>query len=92
MTNYQVGARLENLLRAQLKRAGYSVMRSAGSKGACDLIAWSDQEILFIQVKAYGANRPADLEKLKSIPCPPSGKRQLWERDGGKIDWKVVEV
>jgi len=92
MSNYQRGARLERLARAQLERAGYYVMRSAGSKGACDLVAWNDKCTRLIQVKAAGAADKKAIEKLRKIPCPPCGTRELWERDGGFTDWHITEV
>lgn len=93
MTNYRVGARLERLAKVQLERAGYFVMRSAGSHGALDLIAVCEDGILLIQVKGRGACRPADLEKLRTVPKPLGARRQLWERRvEGKQDWVIREV
>lgn len=45
------GARAENAVRDELGRLGYDVIRAAGSKGAADLWAIHDAEILFVQVK-----------------------------------------
>lgn len=92
MTNYQRGARLERLARAQLERAGYFVVRSAGSKGACDLVAWDAKQIKLIQVKSSGEVDKRAIEKLRKVPCPINGRREIWERDGGLKDWKVIEV
>lgn len=45
------GARAENAVRDELGKLGYDVIRAAGSKGAADLWAIHDAEILFVQVK-----------------------------------------
>jgi Holliday junction resolvase len=92
MTNYNRGAYLERLLMRQLVRAGWDVTRSAGSHGACDLVAWNEKRILLIQVKAFGAVRPADVENLRQVRCPRNGKRMIYERDGGLVEWKIREV
>ena len=90
--NYRKGVRLENLLKAQLERGGYDVMRSAGSKGAVDLAAWNGTELLLIQVKSEGAKRQVDLDKLKKVKCPAWGRRLLYERDGGLTEWTIFQV
>jgi Holliday junction resolvase len=49
---YRKGADLERKIRATLEEDGYYVVRSAGSKGVLDLVAFRAGETLFIQVKA----------------------------------------
>lgn len=61
MVNYsRTGARIENLIRADLERTGYDVVRAAASKGPADLVAIGDGEVLFIQVKRSGKISPAE--------------------------------
>lgn len=61
VVNYAaVGARIENIVRADLERAGYDVVRAAASKGPADLVAVGDDEVLFIQVKRSGRISPAE--------------------------------
>jgi Holliday junction resolvase len=92
MTNYQSGARLERLARAQLERQGFTVVRSAGSKGPVDLVAWNHVTMRFIQVKALGAARKADIEKLQDLDCPVNASVELWERDSlSDSGWKIKE-
>ena len=79
-TNYRKGARLERLARLELERQGYVVIRAAGSKGACDLVALNQHEILLIQVKAEGVVRPVDRQKLADLPAPGNAVREIWER------------
>lgn len=57
VTNYQRGARFENYIKTLFQENGYYVCRSAGSKGAVDLVAirryenFNHTDILFIQCK-----------------------------------------
>lgn len=90
MTPYRQGVRLEYLARDILLQEGYTVIRSAGSKGPVDLVAFNHNQILFIQVKAAGQNRPADLEKLSQITIPPCAQMQVWERAGR--GWKIQNI
>lgn len=93
MTNYSIGARLERLWIAQMKRRGYRAMRSAGSKGLIDCIAWNDQEIIMAQIKnnrmAYSSR---DIEALKAMPRPYAARVVLYERFGANgVDWKEID-
>ncbi len=95
MTAYRRGVRLEYLARDELRRQGYTVVRSAGSHGSIDLITLNDHEVLIIQVKKYGQPiRPA-LRKLLAVPCPPDTRRQAWvyhpARGRAPARWQVVE-
>lgn len=52
MTNYTRGRQLEYRVKRDLERVGYFVVRSAGSKGAADLIALSPNHApLLVQCK-----------------------------------------
>ena len=51
MSNYALGATFERRVKKQLEDAGYFVVRSAGSKGQLDLVAFGDGRTLFIQCK-----------------------------------------
>lgn len=66
MTNhYARGARVENQVRDHLGERGYDVVRSAGSKGKIDLVAFNDHELCFIQVKITdGQTSPAERREL----------------------------
>lgn len=88
MANYRTGARLERRLRAHLIRNGYSVVRSAGSKGAIDLVACNAETILLIQAKKNLVTR-ADRRKMRDFKAPPLARKQFWLSlpDG---DWMVV--
>ena len=50
--NYEKGVRKERRIKKELERAGWTVLRMAGSHGFADLVAIrSDGKIRFIQVK-----------------------------------------
>ena len=51
MTRYARGTAFENKVKGLLISDSYYVIRSAGSKGACDLVALKPGQVLMIQVK-----------------------------------------
>lgn len=67
MNHYQAGARVEREVAEDLGRHGYDVIRSAASKGAADLVAVHDGEILFVQVKKNDATRTTPAERGQLI-------------------------
>jgi len=86
LSNYRKGARLERMARKYLESLGYYVIRSAGSKGACDLCAIGPNDVLLIQVKSAGQASKDAIDKLKGIPTPDYVTRQVWEWEG---EWVV---
>jgi Holliday junction resolvase len=54
-SNYRAGADLERAARKVLEENGYFVVRSAGSKGPVDLVAFKPGEVLFVQCKTWDA-------------------------------------
>jgi len=64
MTRYSDGYRFECTTRDALKTDGYEVIRSAGSKGKVDLVAFKTGQILFVQNKLNGL-------------CPLSERKEL---------------
>ena len=91
MGSYSKGVRLEYAARDVLIARGYTVVRSAGSKGPVDLVATCEKHILLIQVKAQGQVRPADRAKLRVVPTPSRGVyREIWERKNGA--WSVTRL
>ena len=63
MTQYALGAVLERRIRHQLEDDQWFVVRSAGSKGPLDLVAFRQDKILFIQCKR-GKLRKGEWEAL----------------------------
>ena len=95
MTKYESGARVERKVRKILEDQGYYVVRSAGSKGAVDLVAWSDQDIRLIQVKAtsnkkYTLNK-TESQALQQVPRPKNARVQLYVWLMGKGVYKIHE-
>lgn len=66
MTNYEKGSNRERYIKKKLEKAGYLVVRSAGSHSPIDLIA-IDREgsLLFLQVKPkkFSNNKAIQLEQ-----------------------------
>ena len=94
MSKYDDGYRLECAVRDALRGEGYEVFRSAGSKGAADLIAFKPGEILFVQAKkSAGQMSPAErakLIRLSGMVCgAPLAAR--WYKDGRKARLVVFE-
>lgn len=69
------GRHMEHRSRRLLDRDGYAVTRSAGSKGAWDLIAVNATEIVLLQVKSNRPPAPAEREALALSPCPSNCER-----------------
>lgn len=90
--NYVKGRAFEHRVRKIKESNGYTVVRSAGSKGAIDLIAWDQFSFELIQCKIYNANtkKPlrTDIELLKTVPTPGYGRRVLAWKCNGQSGWK----
>jgi len=92
MSNYTRGRRREHQARALLEEAGYTVLRSAGSKGCADLAAWNGTHLRLVQIKAgaRGAS-PAEREAFARVPVPIGATREIWRfRERGQAP--IVEV
>lgn len=90
MTNYAIGRRLEYLARDELQRQGYTIVRSAGSRGPIDLCAIRGDAIILIQVKKSAADVSAGVKALQEVPVPLSVRREVWQRVRG--GWRIVVV
>jgi len=85
LTNYDRGARAEREARDFLEEAGWLVIRSAGSKGAFDLVAIGGWGTRLIQVK----NRPATKVEIRELEqaarsVPESVRVEMWVRQGAR--------
>lgn len=69
------GRHLEHRSRRLLEADGFTVTRSAGSKGTWDLIAMNATELVLVQVKATRPPTPAERARLALAPCPPTVRR-----------------
>lgn len=91
MTNYGKGARLEYKCRDLLVERGYTVIRSAGSKGAADLVAVSGADVVLIQVGKRGKSVAEAARRLQAVAAPQSVRKEVWiwvPRKG----WRVATV
>lgn len=79
VSRYQQGARVERQVADDLGTHGYDVIRSAASKGAADLVAVHDGELLFVQVKKNEktAVSPAERRELLRIAGRQYGSSPL---------------
>lgn len=91
-----LGRDTEHRMRDMLSKAGWVLMRSAGSRGAVDLAALKPGVVLFIQVKRSGVLGPAgwnalmdSAEKAGAIPVmaenPWPGCWRLWRLTERKV-------
>ena len=90
-TNYKKGYRIELKFKKQLEQEGYFVVRSSGSHGLFDLVAFNTSEIKLIQVKKV--NHLSDLNVTHELALlerfdnfPKNATRELWiYMTGGEI-------
>ncbi len=85
------GRRREHKAREWLESLGYSVTRSAGSKGAWDLVGLSERGVVLGQVKCNTWPRPAERLALEMFPAPP-GTRRLMFRFDDRLPMRVREL
>lgn len=92
------GTAAEHAVRDDLLARGYDVIRSAGSKGAADLTAVHDQELLFVQVKLGRQNgpfampTPAERQELLRIARRITGARAVAATRVPGDRWNVAGV
>lgn len=88
MTKYDSGRRVEYAVQKWLAESigKYGTTRSAGSKGAFDVIAYNPYMVRFIQVKRETAKTSykADLSRMEGVELPPSCSKELWVYTKGK--------
>lgn len=86
------GANLERRLRDTLVAAGWWVLRSPASKGAADLLALRDGEILLVQAKRSGALPPREWNNLMDLAEKTGGRPVLAENPypGAYFWWELL--
>jgi Holliday junction resolvase len=79
---YLTGYRAEKTAMAQLKGEGFEVMRSAGSHGFWDIVAYNRRVVRFIQLKVIGTGEKRIFSKLRDdlalVEMPPYVVKELW--------------
>jgi Holliday junction resolvase len=80
MTNYRRGYITENKAVNQLKKMGYTAVRTAGSHSPFDVIAWKQDEVRFIQLKRTKKwkNYNLEVKQISEQKVPKSVKLELW--------------
>jgi Holliday junction resolvase len=81
---YASGRRFEYRVRNDLRRMGFVVVRSAGSKTPIDLIAISKGELWFIQCKANGVLSGTEKEKLCGLAAMVGALPRLAKKNDDK--------
>ncbi len=92
MNTAHKGRRLEHRSRRLLEAQGYNVIRSAGSKGAFDLVGLSPIDVVLVQCKANRAPSPAEREAMRSVPAPPGTRRLIHVWCDRKAEAVVIDV
>jgi Holliday junction resolvase len=78
-SNYRKGREREYRTKHLLEAAGYTVARSASSKGKIDIWAVDGIGFRLIQVKDSNANvTPHEREALQMLPHPPNCTVEVW--------------
>jgi hypothetical protein len=85
------GRRREHQAREWLEGLGYAVTRSAGSKGAWDLVGLSERGVVLGQVKSNTWPGPAERLALEVFPAP-GGTRRLMFRFDDRLPMLVREL
>lgn len=78
MNLYQKGRAFEQKVSRYLRERGIWVIRSAGSKGAADLVAWTSGRRVLLQCKAGGQPHRRELDTLRRMA-----------RDMGATAWVI---
>jgi Archaeal holliday junction resolvase (hjc) len=81
---YRQGADLELAVKHHLQDNGYYVVKSAGSKGAVDLVALKRGEVLVIQCKTDGYVPPAERMTFRSLAVSVGATCLIgrWHKEG----------
>lgn len=81
MNNALKGRRNEWKAREWLESLGYKVTRSAGSKGAWDLVGLHVEGVALAQCKTNEWPGPAERIALEVFPAPPGTRRFMFRFD-----------
>lgn len=83
------GARLERRVRAELEEIGYVTLRSAGSKGKVDVVAFGYDEVLVVQCKWTNPQiSPAERQGLLEVELLSGAIPLVASNDRGKTVWR----
>lgn len=91
-TSYERGRAAEYKTQADLEKIGFVTLRTSGSHGAMDVLAWNADLLRFIQVKTYLNKRASyakDVRELEDMIVPPNSTKELWVRKIGQRGWET---
>lgn len=94
MTNYEAGRRIEYRVKKDLELKGFTVMRTAGSHGHFDLIAYEPKGLIhLIQLKYSNKESPTkdEIKKFQSCPFPKPAKGLLIHYKRGNTTPTIIE-
>lgn len=105
MANIRSRLKFENKLVEFLQYQGYYCIRSAGSRGAVDVIAINGDHVRAIQLKTTSTfkSRDAGLDyslrymftdailELQDVPLPPNVTRELWVKPL-RHSWRYIVI
>jgi len=86
MANYARGIKVEYRVRDLYKYKGYRVIRSAGSRGPWDLLAYDKFNVIFIQCKNHKPTKD-ELNDFNHAIIPDFCRKELWFKPcRGKVE------
>ena len=91
---YEKGRRAEYKTMRLLSDDGYTCIRTAGSHGHYDIIAWDAYNILFIQVKVDCVPSSKEIQKIVETPFPKMRNchREIWVWETRKKEPEVLTI
>jgi len=91
---YAAGAKLEYKMRDYLLSKGYTCVRSAGSKGAVDIVGWNTKHMILMQCKREKKKTTYtdDVARLRDVRVIPGTVRVLAVAHKGVVEFRDVDT
>ena len=86
------GTRNEHRSIKLLESLGYHCIRSAGSLGPFDVVAYNDIGCIFIQCKSNSFPSSIEMEQLKLEPIPPNSVKLVHRWNDRKSTPSVLQI
>jgi len=90
VTAYERGADFERKVKDDLMVRSWFAVRSAGSHGKVDILAYHETYALFIQCKKDGAFSPKEKKELLRLAKKHSAVPLLADKHCGAIRYRIV--
>ena len=88
---YVKGANFERQVKKDLESSGYFVIRSAGSKGKIDLVAFKSNDVRLIQCKTNGVISKSDRQILRDMSKDLKIKTYIYEKDSSSFKARLIK-